>query len=174
MVYTPETTGVQEGQCMQSAGPAVTGIIGVISDTHGMLRDGAVRILTGVDMIAHAGDIGRIDILRSLEKIAPVTAVSGNIDSGVVRTFLDESETFEFKGFKFHLLHDLTRIDIAPESNGTHMVISGHTHMPELNRKNGVMYLNPGSAGPERPRKPVSLARITIQEGRLWVRHFNL
>jgi putative phosphoesterase len=159
---------------MHSAGSADTGVIGVISDTHGVLRGEAPRIFKGVDLIVHAGDIGSMDILKSLEAIAPVTAVSGNVDDGILRAFLDESETFDFKGFKFHLIHDLCRIDISPEAHGIHMVISGHTHMPELRKKEGVMYLNPGSAGPERPRKPVSLARVTVKDGRLRVRHFNL
>lgn len=159
---------------MQPTGSTDTAVIGVISDTHGVLREEATRILKGADAIVHAGDIGSVDILRSLEKIAPVTAVSGNVDGGMIRGLLEESTTFDFRGFKFHLLHDLTRIGIDPVSQGIHMVVSGHTHMPELRKKNGVMYLNPGSAGPERPHKPVSLARVTVQNGRLWVRHFTL
>jgi putative phosphoesterase len=159
---------------MKSAGQTDTGVIGVISDTHGLLRDEAARIFKGVDMIVHAGDVGGQDILNSLEKIAPVTAVSGNMDGGMIRTFLEEEEAFEFKGFKFHLIHDLAQISVAPESQGIQMVISGHTHVPLLRKKNGVMYLNPGSAGPERPNKPISLARVTVQGGRLWVRHFTL
>jgi len=159
---------------MQSADFADHGAIGVVSDTHGMLRSEVMRILNGVDMIVHAGDIGSMDILKSLETVAPVTAVSGNVDGGIIAAFLNESETFDFRGFKFHLLHDLSRLTIDPGTHGIHMVISGHSHLPELRRENGVMYLNPGSAGPERPRKPISLARVTVREGRLWVRHFNL
>lgn len=159
---------------MQSEVQTDTGVIGVISDTHGLLRIEAARILKGVDMIVHAGDIGSKDILNSIEKIAPVTAVSGNMDEGMIRTFLEEEESFEFKGFKFHLIHDLARLTVSPESKGIKMVISGHTHTPELQKKNGVMYLNPGSAGPERPGKPISLARVTVKDDRLWVRHFTL
>jgi putative phosphoesterase len=159
---------------MQPYGETGTGVIGVISDTHGLIRNDVARIFKGVDMIVHAGDVGNIDTLKTLEKIAPVTAVHGNVDGGVIRTFLEEEESFEFKGFKFHLIHDLARITVAPESLGIKMVISGHTHTPELKKKNGVMYLNPGSAGPERPSKPISLARVTVKDGRMWVRHFTL
>jgi putative phosphoesterase len=159
---------------MQSESETATGVIGVISDTHGLIRNEVARIFKGVDMIVHAGDVGNIDILKTLEKIAPVTAVHGNVDSGVIRALLEEEESFEFKGFKFHLIHDLARITAVPESNGIGMVISGHTHVPELRKKNGVMYLNPGSAGPERPGKPISLARVTVKDSRLWVRHFTL
>lgn len=159
---------------MHSEVSAAAGVIGIISDTHGMLRVEVPRIFKGVDMIVHAGDIGSTDVLKSLETIAPVTAVSGNIDGAVISTFLNDSENFEFKGFKFHLLHDLARLAIDPKSLGIHMVISGHSHLPELRREDGVMYLNPGSAGPKRFKKPISLAKVTARDGRLWVKHFNL
>ena len=159
---------------MYSEGSAGTGAIGVISDTHGMLRPEVSRIFEGVDMIVHAGDIGSADILKSLEAIAPVTAVSGNVDGTVISAFLNDSETFEYKGFKFHLLHDLSRLTIDPKSMGIDMVISGHTHLPEIRSDNGVMFLNPGSAGPKRFEKPISIAKVTARDQRLWVRHFNL
>jgi putative phosphoesterase len=159
---------------MKSIEQEDAGVIGVISDTHGLLRAEAADILKGVDMIVHAGDICSADILNSLEKIAPVTAVCGNMDGGVLRNFLEEEVSFGFKGIKFHLIHDLTRITISPESKGVRMVINGHTHVPQLLKKNGIMYLNPGSAGPERPGKPISLARVTVSDGRLLVRHFTL
>lgn len=159
---------------MHSEGFAGTGAIGVISDTHGMLRPEVSRIFKGVDMIVHAGDIGNADILKSLETIAPVTAVSGNVDGTVISAFLNDSETFEFKGFKFHLLHDLARLAIDPKSQGIHMVISGHSHLPEFRRENDVMYLNPGSAGPKRFEKPISLAKVTARKESLRVKHYNL
>lgn len=159
---------------MSSEGYSPSGAIGVISDTHGLFRSEVTRIFSGVDLIVHAGDIGRTDILRSLETIAPVTAVYGNVDSATIAAFLNEYETFSFQGFKFHLLHDLYRLEIDPISHGIHMVISGHSHLPEVRKENGVIYLNPGSAGPKRPDKPVSLAKVAIQNGRLWVKHFDL
>lgn len=159
---------------MGSAGLEGTGAIGVISDTHGLLRPEVSRIFKGMDMIVHAGDIGSPDVLKALEAIAPVTAVSGNVDGCIISAFLNNSETFEFMGFKFHLLHDLGQLAIDPQNLGIRMVISGHTHLPEVRRENGVLYLNPGSAGPARFKKPVSLAKVTVREGRMWVKHFSL
>jgi uncharacterized protein len=148
--------------------------IGVISDTHGLLRTEVHGIFESVDMIVHAGDIGSKDILNDLEKIAPVTAVIGNMDSGIMAVFLNETETFEFGGFKFHMRHDLSQLAIDPSLSGIDMVITGHTHLPELTFRNGVMYLNPGSAGPERRNKPISLAKLTLQNGKISAMHFYL
>ncbi len=159
---------------MNSGGSTGTGVIGVISDTHGMLRPEAARIFSGVDRIVHAGDIGSVDILKSLEAIAPVTAVHGNTDSGIIASFLNDSETFKFKNFKFHLLHDLVHLGVDPLKSGIRMIISGHSHMPMAREENDVMYLNPGSAGPKRLNKPVSLAKVTVMDNRLLVRHFDL
>ena len=139
-----------------------------------MLRDEVLEILGGVDMIVHAGDIGNKDILSHLERIAPVTAVSGNMDGGVMAAFLNETETFRYGDFNFHVRHDLAQLVIDPAASGIHMVITGHTHLPDLKTLNGVMYLNPGSAGPERPNKPISLAKVSLQNSRLSVRHFYL
>lgn len=150
------------------------GAIGVVSDTHGLLRAEVLDIFEGVDRIVHAGDIGNMNILRALEEIAPVTAVIGNTDSGVVAALLNESETFEFGSFHFHVRHDRTCLNINPAASGIHMVISGHTHLPDLKSENGVIYLNPGSAGPERPNKPISLAKILLQNNQLSARHFYL
>ena len=159
---------------MNSEGVTTTGVIGVISDTHGLLRRDVCRIFNGVDMIVHAGDVGSMDVLNSLETIAPVTAVYGNMDGGIIAAFLNESEIFEFCGFKFQLLHDLSRLTIDPAAFGIHGVIAGHSHFPEVKTENDILYLNPGSAGPGRPNKPVSLAKITVRDGRLWVKHFDL
>ena len=148
--------------------------IGVISDTHGMLRPEVSRIFKGVDIIVHAGDVGGIDILNSLESIATVTAVHGNMDSGVIASLLNESETFEFCGYKIHLLHDLSRLAIDPQTMGVHIVISGHSHLPDVFEKNGIVYLNPGSAGPKRSNKPISVSKITIQDGLLQPIHVHL
>lgn len=150
------------------------GSIGVISDTHGVLRPEVVDIFRGVDMILHAGDIGSMDVIKTLEAMAPVTAVRGNMDSGLAAIFLEETETVTWRQFTFHILHDLSRLAVDPAASGIHMIISGHTHLPEVRNKNGVMYLNPGSAGPRRPGKPVSFARVSVHNGRLSVRHFRL
>ena len=146
----------------------------MISDTHGLLRDEVLGIFEGVDRIVHAGDIGSKDILNALEKIAPVTAVSGNMDSGLIAVFLNETETFEFGDFKFHVRHDLSQLAVDPGLSGIDMIITGHTHLPELTSRNGVMFLNPGSAGPERRNKPISLAKITLQNRQISARHFYL
>jgi len=159
---------------MNSEGSTVTGIIGVISDTHGMLRPEVSRIFSGVNMIVHAGDIGGMDILKSLGTIAPVTAVHGNTDTGIIASFLNDSETFKFKNYRFHLLHDLAHLGVDPLKLGIRMIISGHSHIPLAREENDVMYLNPGSAGPKRLNKPVSLAKITVMDNRLLVRHFDL
>ncbi len=159
---------------MHSAVPGNAGTIGVISDTHGLLRPEIKELFAAVDMIVHAGDVGSVEILKALESIAPVTAVSGNMDSGMVAAFLNEAETFEFRSFKFHLIHNLSHLSIDPSAAGIDMVISGHTHLPDMRKENGVMFLNPGSAGPPRHQKPVSLAKLTIRDGGLWVRHYSL
>ena len=159
---------------MQSESYKASGTIGVISDTHGMLRLEVSRIFKGVDIIVHAGDVGGIDILNSLESIAPVTAVRGNVDGGVVSAFLNESETFEFRGIKIHLLHDLSRLSIDPKAHGVKIVVNGHSHLPEVINQNGIIYLNPGSAGPRRANKPISVAKVTIQDGLLLPKHFHM
>lgn len=137
--------------------------IGVISDTHGLLRPQAVRVLEGSDIIVHAGDIGSLEVIRALKAIAPLYAVRGNTDSGPWSSSLPASDTAEFGGFLFHVLHDIARLDLVPQTAGVHILISGHSHIPAITRKDGVLYLNPGSAGPRRYALPVTLGRITIQ-----------
>jgi putative phosphoesterase len=148
--------------------------IGVISDTHGLLRPEVTQHFNGVSHIFHAGDIGSIDILKRLETIAPVTAVSGNMDKGAIASFLNDTETLTFRNFKFFMIHDLSHFNGTSPSSKFDVIISGHTHLPQLQNNNGVMYLNPGSAGPERTGKPISLAKITFREGRLWAKHIYL
>jgi len=138
-------------------------IIGAISDTHGLLRPKAVRALEGSDIIVHAGDIGNPEVLRELKMIAPLFAVRGNTDNGPWIKDIPSTDTAEFCGFLFHILHDLARLDLDPQAAGIHLIISGHSHIPAITKKNGVLYLNPGSAGPRRFSLPVTLARITIQ-----------
>jgi uncharacterized protein len=138
-------------------------IIGVISDTHGLLRPEAARALKGSDLILHAGDIDEPEVLRSLNTIAPVTAVRGNCDRGSWADALPPAETLEFGGFLIHMLHDLSQLDLDPRTAGIHVIISGHSHIPVITKKNRILYLNPGSAGPRRFSLPVTLARITMQ-----------
>lgn len=143
--------------------PGKEHIIGIISDTHGLLRPEAARALKGSDLILHAGDIDEPEVLRSLIAIAPVAAVRGNCDRGPWADALPLAETLEFGGFLFHMLHDLSQLDLDPRTAGIHVIISGHSHIPVITRKNRILYLNPGSAGPRRFSLPVTLARITVQ-----------
>ncbi|MBW2370187.1 MAG: metallophosphoesterase family protein, partial [Deltaproteobacteria bacterium] len=140
--------------------------IGVISDTHGLLRPTVNDVFKGVDMIIHAGDIGTVALYRALEKIAPVTAVFGNMDNGPLINFLSETEFIRVNGFGIYVLHDIFMLDRDPAVEGIHLVISGHTHRPELTAGKGVQYLNPGSAGHRRFHLPISVAILTISESR--------
>lgn len=137
-------------------------LIGVISDTHGLLRPEAAMALQGVSLIIHAGDIGRISVLKSLRDIAPVIAVRGNTDREQWAFTLPLSNTAEVGGFSFYVLHDLGRLDLDPAASGFSAVISGHTHEPVVENRNGVLFLNPGSAGPRRFTLPVSVALMRI------------
>jgi len=139
-----------------------TTTIGVISDTHGLLRPEAVAALCGSDQILHAGDVGDPDILEALARVAPVTAIRGNIDTAQWAIALPETEVLELAGVSIYMLHDLGKLDLKPEAAGFKVVIYGHTHHPKLEEKNGVLYFNPGSAGPRRFKLPVSVGRLTI------------
>ena len=138
--------------------------IGVISDTHGLLRPEAVELLRGSDHIIHAGDIGSPEIWEKLRKIAPVTAVRGNVDddwsSGVPFT-----EVVELGGVSIYVLHILQQLDLKPEAAGFGVVVYGHSHEPKQAVKNGVLYFNPGSAGPRRFRLPVTVGRLVVRNG---------
>jgi len=138
-------------------------LIGVISDTHGLLRPQAVQALAGVKLIIHAGDIGDPKILRRLERIAPVHAVRGNTDRGDWARDLPQSLVVEVGGVHLYVLHELFCLDLDPAAAGLAAVIYGHSHRPHLEPKNGVLFLNPGSAGPRRFTLPVTLARIKLQ-----------
>ena len=139
--------------------------IGVISDTHGLLRPEAVEALQGSQHIIHAGDVGDAVILRELEKIAPVTAVRGNVDHGNWAKTLPETTILEVEGVSIYVLHILDRLDLKPEAAGFAAVIYGHSHVPKQETKNGVLYFNPGSAGPMRFSLPISVGRLTIEGG---------
>ena len=141
--------------------------LGVISDTHGLVRPEALAALAGVERIVHAGDIGDRAVLDALGRVAPVTAVRGNNDRGRWAADIPETEVVEVGGVSLYLLHDLHELDLEPRTAGFAAVISGHSHQPRLEEKGGVLYLNPGSAGPRRFKLPISLARLRIAEGRV-------
>jgi putative phosphoesterase len=140
--------------------------IGVISDTHGILRPQAIEALRGVDRIVHAGDVGKPEVLDALRALAPVVAVRGNVDRGELAR-LRATRLVEVEGRSIYVLHDLAQLGLDVHAAGIHAVITGHTHRPTVEWDQDVLFLNPGSAGPRRFSLPVSLARITVTEGRL-------
>ena len=137
--------------------------VGVISDTHGLLRPEAVDALRGSDLILHAGDVGKPEVLASLKAIAPVVAVRGNNDSGPWADALPVSEIVEVGTVALYLLHDVAELDLDPAASRLAAVIAGHSHRPSAEVRDGVLFLNPGSAGPRRFTLPVSLARLEIR-----------
>jgi uncharacterized protein len=140
--------------------------IGIISDTHGLLRPEAMAALRGSERIIHAGDVGAPEILDRLANIAPVIAVRGNIDKGAWARKLPEIELVELAGVSIYVLHDLSQLDLKPEAAGFDVVISGHSHIPKQETRNGVLYFNAGSAGPRRFKLPVCVGRLTIEAGK--------
>ena len=148
--------------------------LGVISDTHGLVRPEALAALAGVERIVHAGDIGSRDVLDALARVAPVTAVRGNNDRGGWATAIPETDVLEVGGVSLYLLHDLHELDLEPRAAGFAAVISGHSHHPKLEHRDGVLYLNTGSAGPRRFKLPISLARLTVANQRVEARLVTL
>jgi uncharacterized protein len=138
--------------------------IGVISDTHGLLRPEAESALRGVDLILHAGDVGDPQILERLKTIAPVFAVRGNVDTEAWAVELPKTTVVETENASFYILHNLHDLDLRPEASGFHAVISGHTHQAEHWVRDGVLYLNPGSAGPRRFQLPITLALLDLEK----------
>jgi len=136
--------------------------IGLISDTHSLLRPEALAALQGCAHILHAGDIGSERILEALRRLAPVTAVRGNNDIDAWAAAIAETATVELAGRRLYLLHDRKALDFDPAARGIAAVISGHSHQPGIENRGGVLYVNPGSAGPRRFRLPVSLARLQM------------
>jgi putative phosphoesterase len=141
--------------------------IGIISDTHGLLRSEAVELLLGSDHIIHGGDIGSPEIIPALEKIAPVTAIRGNVDTQAWARQFAETEIVELSGVLFYVIHDVNAIDLNPKAAGFAAVISGHSHQPKQEMKDGVLYFNPGSAGPRRFKLPVSVGRLVTADGKM-------
>lgn len=137
-------------------------MIGVISDTHGLLRPEALEALRGASHILHAGDVGDIAILNALRTIAPVTAIRGNIDTQGPTAQLPATEAIEIDGHFIYMLHSLADLDLKPEAAGVAVVISGHSHKPLIETRKGVLYLNPGSAGPRRFKLPICVAHLHL------------
>jgi hypothetical protein len=142
-------------------------LIGVISDTHGLLRPEVLAALRGSDYIIHAGDIGDSKILAKLETIAPVIAVRGNLDKGAWARKLPATNVLEVYGVSIYVLHNLAELDLKPEVAGFAAVVYGHSHVPKQEMKRGVLYLNPGSAGPRRFRLPVTIGRLRVKNDRV-------
>jgi putative phosphoesterase len=136
--------------------------VGIISDTHGLLRPQALAFLRGCDHIVHGGDIGPPDILQELASLAPVTAVRGNNDVGPWAQRVAETELLELQGVFFYVIHDLAQLDIDPTAAGVKVVVSGHSHQPRVEQREGVLFVNPGSAGPRRFSLPVSLGEVFL------------
>lgn len=136
--------------------------IGIISDTHGLLRPQALAALQGSDLIIHAGDVGDPKILEALRTVAPVFAVRGNVDTEPWARSLPETEVIETELATFYVLHDLHALDLDPAAAGFHIVVTGHSHKPANTERDGVLFLNPGSAGPRRFDLPVTVARLEL------------
>ena len=149
-------------------------LIGVISDTHGLLRPEALAALAGVEHILHAGDVGDIAILDALREIAPVTAIRGNVDTWGECAELPATDVVELAGRLFYLVHSVGDLDVEPVAAGVAVVVSGHSHKASIERKKSVMYLNPGSAGPRRFSLPVTVGLVTVDEGGVGARVVEL
>ena len=142
-------------------------VVGVISDTHGLMRPEACAALEGSALIVHAGDIGKPEVLEQLSKIAPVVAVRGNSDRGAWAKALRKTEVVQAGELYLYVIHDVQELNLDPAAADFKAVISGHSHQPRVEEKDGVMFLNPGSAGPRRFNLPISLARLYIRENTL-------
>ena len=148
--------------------------VGLISDTHGLLRPEAEAFLRGSDFVVHAGDIGDPAILGSLARIAPVTAVRGNNDNAPWAKAIPVAARLDVGGLRLHVLHDLAELDLDPRAAGVAVVIAGHSHRPEIDARDGVLFVNPGSAGPRRFSLPISAGELLITDGRCTARHVVL
>jgi putative phosphoesterase len=142
-------------------------VLGVISDTHGLLRPEALAALQGSNYIIHAGDVGDPNILTRLAEIAPVTAIRGNVDRDTWARKIPETNVLEAGGISIYILHNLATLDLKPDAAGFSVVVYGHTHAPKQEVKNNVLYFNPGSAGPRRFKLPVSVGSLVVKNGEL-------
>ena len=137
--------------------------VGLISDTHGLLRPEAGAFLRGCGHIVHGGDIGSQDVLRELSLIAPITAVRGNNDKGSWAASLPETKLVQLEDLLIYVIHDLAQLDLEPQAAGINVVVSGHSHQPLIQEREGVLYINPGSAGPRRFKLPIALAELNVE-----------
>lgn len=137
-------------------------IVGLISDTHGLLRPEAVQALEGSDLLIHAGDIGDPEVLARLRALAPTFAVRGNVDKAAWAGSLPATEAVEVDGRSLYVLHDLSQLDLDPAAAGFAAVVYGHSHQPSIETRTGVLYINPGSAGPRRFRLPITVALVRL------------
>ena len=144
--------------------PSVMLTIGLISDTHGLLRPEAVEALKGSDFIIHAGDIGDARVLDGLSRLAPVTAIRGNVDRGAWAESLPTNEVLQAGAAFIYVIHNIADLDLDPAAAGFQVVVSGHSHQPGWREKNGVLLVNPGSAGPRRFKLPISVGRLSVTE----------
>ena len=136
--------------------------VGLISDTHGLLRPDATAFLQGCDHILHGGDIGGPEILEQLATLAPVTAVRGNNDTQAWAASLPETQLLDLAGVKIYVIHNLDELEFDPSASGVQVIVSGHSHQPSVRERNGVVYVNPGSAGPRRFKLPIGVAELQI------------
>jgi putative phosphoesterase len=143
----------------------ISKLLGVISDTHGLMRSEAIAALRGCDLIIHAGDVGKPEVLDRLREIAPTFAIRGNVDGGAWAERLPDTDIVEVGELLFYVVHNLADLDLDPPTAGFAAVVFGHSHQPAIETRDGVLYLNPGAAGPRRFKLPVSLARVRV-EGR--------
>lgn len=141
--------------------------IGVISDTHGLLRPEVQASLAGVAHIIHAGDIGSPDVIDGLERVAPVIAIRGNVDTGACAARYPETLTITLGGCRIHVLHDIKTLQLDAVASGLDVIVCGHSHRPRIETIGGVLHLNPGSAGPRRFNLPVTVATLDLTPGRL-------
>jgi len=148
--------------------------IGLIADTHGLVRPQALDALRGCQVIIHAGDIGSVEVLDALGAIAPVFAVRGNNDKGPWARHLPETEAVTIENRVLYVLHDLSQLDLDPAAANFAAVISGHSHKPQATTRDGVLYINPGSAGPRRFKLPIAIARLRVDEYALECEHVEL
>jgi len=149
-------------------------VVGLISDTHGLLRPQAVEALRGSRHIIHAGDVGAPEVLEGLGALAPVTAIRGNNDHDAWARRLPLTNTLEIHGVRLYVIHDIHMLDVDLQRSRVAVVIAGHSHRPDVSKRDGVLVVNPGSAGPRRFRLPVSVACLTIAEGRVNARLITL
>jgi uncharacterized protein len=138
--------------------------VGVISDTHGLIRPQAVAALVGCDLIIHAGDVGKPEVLERLRELAPTFVVRGNIDTGSWAARLPLTQRLEVGALRLFVLHEIAQLDLDPASAGFAAVVFGHSHRPLIETRGGVLFLNPGSAGPRRFRLPITIARIRVSD----------